>query len=65
MEDVYVTVDREERDRVVFIMWQMLNDMKQRYIEFLEKSNEEEYLDYPSLQNELIEISQRVSLDKR
>jgi len=63
MEDLYVTVDREERDRVVFKMWQMLNDMKNEYIEFLEESDEDEYLDYPSLQSEVVEISQDLDLD--
>lgn len=63
MEDLYVTVDREERDHVLFKMWQMLNEMKERYIEFLEESDEDEYLDYPSLESEIIEISRELDLD--
>lgn len=65
MEDLYVTVDREERDQVVFKMWQMLSEMKERYIEFLEASDDEEHLDYPSLQREIINISQDIDLGKR
>lgn len=63
MSDLYVTVDREERDRVVFKMWQMLNHMKTRYLEFLKESNDEEYLDYPSLQDEIIDISQDIEIN--
>jgi hypothetical protein len=62
MQDLYVTVDREERDQVVFKMWQMLNEMKEQYIEFLQESDEEEYLDYPQLQNEIVEVSKRVDI---
>lgn len=65
MEDLYVTVDREERDQVVFKMWQMLNEMKERYIKFLEGSDEEEYVDYPSLQSEILDISQNIDLGER
>lgn len=57
MEDLYVKVDQEERDRVVIAMWQMLNHMKERYIDFLEDSEEDEHLDYPSLEEEVLEIS--------
>jgi len=65
MQDLYVYVNSEERDRVLFKMWQMLNEMKERYIEYLEKSDEEEHLDYPSLQNEIIEISKKIDLNER
>lgn len=65
MEDLYVSVDREERDPVVLKMWQMLNRMKERYIDFLKNSDEEEHLDYPRLQNEVLEISQDIDLYRR
>jgi len=65
MKDLYVTVNREERDQVVFKMWQMLNEMKERYIEFLEESDEEEHLEYPSLRSEIIDISQDIDLNER
>lgn len=63
LRDLYVKVDREDRDRVVMAMWQMLNYMKQRYIEFLEESEEDEHLDYPSLEKEIVEISKTLDCD--
>lgn len=65
MRDLYVTVDKTERDRVVFKMWQMLTEMKDHYVEFLQQSDDEEYRDYPSLQSEIIEISTDIELPKR
>lgn len=57
LRDLYVEVEREKRDEVVMGMWQMLNYMKSRYIDFLEESGEDEHLDYPSLEEEVLEIS--------
>lgn len=65
MEDLYVTVDKRERDRVVFKMWQMLNEMKEEYIEFLEQSDEDEYLNYPSLESEIVDISKGLDISER
>lgn len=64
MEDLYVTVDREERDHVVFKMWQMLNEVKDRCIEFLKESDEDEHLNYPSLQSEIVELSQDLDIGR-
>jgi len=63
MQDLYVTVEKAERDRVVFKMWQMLNEMKERYISFLKDSDEDEHLDYPSLESEIVEVSKDLDID--
>lgn len=62
MNDLYVTVVQEDRDLVVMKMWQMLNHMKKRYVEFLRNSDEEEYYDYPSLEGEVVQISKHIEL---
>jgi len=48
---------------VVFKLWQMPNDMKTQYIEFLEESDEQEHLGYPGLRSEIVEISRDLDLD--
>jgi hypothetical protein len=60
MEDIYVTVDQEKRDEVVLKMWQMLNHMKERYIESLSESDEKDHHNYPSLEEEVLEITKRM-----
>ena len=59
MEDIYVTVGQEKQDEVVLKMWQMLNHMKERYIESLSESDEEDHHAYPSLEEEVLEITKR------
>lgn len=59
MRDIYVTVDEKKRDEVVMKMWQILNHMKKRYIKSLQESDEKEYHDYPSLEEEVLDITKR------
>jgi len=60
MEDIYVTVGQEKRNEVVLKMWQMLNHMKERYIESLSKSDEEDHHAYVSLREEVLETTKMI-----
>lgn len=59
MMDIYVTVDQEKRDEVVLKTWKMLNYMKEQYIESLSKSEEKDHHDYPSLKEEVLELTKK------
>lgn len=60
MEDLYVEIERAKRDEVVMAMWQMLNWMKDRYIEFLGESDEDVYIAERPLETEVVDISKRL-----
>lgn len=60
MKDLYVKVESEKRDKVVMVMWRMLHHMKERYITFLEESDEAEYIAEQPLEAEVVDISKRI-----
>lgn len=59
MEDLYVTVQEEKQDEVVMKMWKMLNHIRDEYIGFLSDQENEEYHDYPPLEEEILEITKK------
>lgn len=59
MNDIYVTVDEEKRDEVVMMMWKMLNHLRNRHLEFLRSKEEEEYYEYPQLEEEILGITMK------
>jgi hypothetical protein len=62
MQDIYVTVPEEERDTVVMKMWQLLNYLKIRYIEFVEEKSDDAYVSYPSLEDEIVDLTTKSEL---
>lgn len=59
MRDIYVEVSAEKRDEVVMKMWNVLNYLKDRHIEFLKEWKPEDYQEHPSLEDEIISISKQ------
>lgn len=63
LSDIYVKVREENVDEVIIKMWELLNEFKQRYIDYLAK-HEPEDLASPtnSLENKFTEIKRRQDL---
>lgn len=64
MEDIYVRVDEEKRDEVVLKMWKLLNFMKDEYHSFLEKHDPDEFVEHPSLEDEVVQITRKSELSE-
>jgi len=64
MNDIYVRVDEDKRDEVVLKMWKLLNYMKEEYHSFLKKHDPDEFVKYPSLEEEVVQITRKSELVK-
>lgn len=64
MRDIYVEVSEEKRDEVVLKMWKMLNYLRDKYIEFVQESDSKKVRDYPSLEDEIVRITQKSELSE-
>lgn len=62
MNDIYVRVREDERDEVVMRMWKLLNYMKDEYIDFLKEHDPGNYVDHPSLEDEVVRITKQSEL---
>jgi SMC interacting uncharacterized protein involved in chromosome segregation len=62
MNDIYVRVDKDRRDEVVLKMWKLLNYMKDEYHSFLEKHDPDEFVEHPSLEEEVVQITRKSEL---
>lgn len=59
MRDLYVRVDRSRRDEVVLQLWKVLNEMRDRYVEFLDRLDDVNYREFDSLEAEVVAITKR------
>lgn len=62
MNDIYVQVSEEERDEVMMKMWKLLDYMKDEYIAFLKEHDPEEYVEHPSLEDEIMRLTKKSEL---
>lgn len=62
MNDIYVRVSEDKRDEVVMKMWKLLNYMKEEYHDFLKKRDPEDYVNHPSLEDEVMQITKKSEL---
>ena len=62
MNDIYVRVDEDKRDEVVLKMWKLLNYMEDEYHSFLERHDPDEFVEHPSLVDEVVQITRKSEL---
>lgn len=64
MNDIYVSVNENERDEVVMKMWKLLDYMKEKHHSFLKKHDPNKLIEHPSLEDEIIQITRKSELHR-
>jgi len=59
LRDIYVEVDSTHRDEVVIQMWEVLSAMKREYLQFKQTHEPNEYEDHPTLEAEILRLSEQ------
>ena len=62
MRDIYVEVPKEQRDEVILQMWQVLNDLRTDWLEYVKDAESESYVEYDQLEDEILEIIKRLEI---